>query len=155
MKQRILTTAALCAVVIAAGAASAQDMQGDRPAFDTLDRDGNGGISLQELQDHGAARFAEADTDADGGLSAEEMIAAAEGRAAERAAQMIARFDENGDGLLQSEEMPRPPEDRAARMFGRIDADGDGQVTPAEFDAAKERMGEMRGKRGHGPRGRG
>ena len=62
-------------------------------------------------------------TNGDGGISAEEMIAAAGQRAEDRAAQMIERFDENGDGILQLEEMPQRGEDRAGRMFERVDAD--------------------------------
>ena len=154
MKRQILMAALLSGLVVAAGAASADGHRGERPDFATLDLNGDGMLSLEELQNQGEARFAAADTNGDGGLSAEELIAAAGARAAERAEQMIERHDENGDGVLQIDEMPRPG-DRADRMFDRVDADEDGLISEAEFEAAKDRMGERRGGRDHGSRGRG
>jgi Ca2+-binding EF-hand superfamily protein len=109
-------------------------------------------LSPEELQAQGAAHFTDVDTNGDGGLSAEEMIAAADQRAADRAARMIARFDANGDGILQIEEMPMRGQDRAARMFDRVDADEDGLISEAEFEAVKEHFG---GRGGHGQHGRG
>lgn len=144
MRTQILTAALLSGVVMTAGAASAQGFgdHGDRPGFATLDANGDGGITLEELQARGPARFAQADTNADGALSAEEMTAAAQTRAAERAAQIIARFDTNADGLLQEDEMRPRGGDMGARMFQRVDADSDGILTQEEFDAAMERHGQ-------------
>ena len=155
MKRQIFAAALLSGLVMAAGAATAEEHRGDRPDFAELDLNGDGAISLEELQAHGAARFADVDTNGDGGLSADELIAAANGRAEERAARMIERHDDNGDGILQLDEMPRRGEDRADRMFDHVDANRDGQISAEEFEAAKERMGDRRGGRGHGPRGRG
>lgn len=155
MKTQILMAALVAGVVMTAGAASAQGFggeHGERPDFATLDANGDGGITLDELQAQGAARFAEHDTDGDGALSAEELIAAANGRAADRAAQMIARLDANDDGVLQQEEMRPRGGDMGARMFGRVDADNDGILTEAEFEAAMDRHGDHRG---HGMRDRG
>ena len=39
------------------------------------------------------------------------------------------------------------------RMFERVDTDGDGVISEAEREAAKEKMRERRGKRGMGRRG--
>ncbi len=155
MKRQILMVAVLSGLVVAAGAASAEGHRGDRPDFATLDLNGDGALSIEELQAQGEARFADVDTNGDGGLSTDELIAAANDRAQDRAAQMIERHDENGDGMLQLDEMPRRGEDRADRMFDRIDADDDGLISAEEFEAAKERMGERRGGRDKGPRGRG
>ena len=99
---------------------------------------------MEELQAQGEARFASIDTNGDGGLSAEELIAAAEGRAEDRAARMLERLDENGDGILQMDEMPRRGGDRAERMFDRVDANDDGVISQEEFETAKERHGERR-----------
>ncbi len=146
MKTKIMMTAVLAALVATAGAAQAQNHR-ERPDFATLDLDGNGALTLEELQAQGQARFASMDTNGDGAVSAEELIAAANSRAADRAATMIARMDENGDGLLQAEEMQaRRGGDRAARMFDRVDADSDGSISQAEFDTAMDRMGERHGK---------
>ena len=155
MKRQILMVALLSGLVMAAGAASAEEQRGERPDFATLDLNGDGALSLEELQAQGDARFADADANGDGGLSAEELIAAAESRAANRAARMIERFDENGDGLLQRDELPRGDGDRAERMFERADADEDGVISAEEFEQAMEHMKERHGRHGHGPRGRG
>ncbi len=146
MKHNILMAVLLSGLVVAAGAASANE-RGERPDFATLDLNGDGALTLEELQAQAEARFASIDTDSDGGLSAEELIAAAEGRAADRAAKMIERLDENGDGILQQDEMPRRGGDRADRMFERVDADEDGVISQEEFDSAKERANERRGER--------
>jgi len=139
MKTKILITAILASIVVTA--AAAQNAAG-RPDFSNLDADGDGGVTLAEMQAHRADRFASTDSNSDGGLSADELIAAANSRAADRAAQMLDRFDANDDGLLQQAELPQRGGDRAERMFVRIDADGDGSITQAEFDAMKDRMGE-------------
>ena len=151
MKSKILMAALLSGVVLAAGAAQAENHR-ERPDFATLDLNSDGSVSLEEIQAQGDARFASADTNADGALSAQELIAAAGTRASERAAKMIERHDDNGDGVLQIDEMPRRSVgDRAARMFERVDADGDGVLSQEEFETAKERRGE----RGGGKRDRG
>ena len=154
MKTKILMAVLLSGLVLSAGAAQAED-QRERPDFATLDLNGDGALSLEELQAQGQARFDAADTDGDGALSADELSAAASARAAERTAKMIERLDENGDGVLQLEEMPTRGEDRAERMFDRVDTDEDGVISEEEFDTVKERRGDRDGRRGHGPRGRG
>lgn len=151
MKSNVLMATLLSGMVLAAGAAQAAG-HGDRPDFAQLDLDGDGALTLQELQARGQARFEASDSNGDGALSADEMIAAANARTAERVARMIARFDANGDGVLQPDEMPGRGGDFAGRMFERVDADGDGQLTEEEFEAAKKRWGD---RRGQGPRDRG
>ena len=154
MKRQIWMAAVVSGMVMVAGAAQAAGHR-EAPAFADLDLNGDGSLSLEELQAQGEARFAEADSDGDGALSAEELIAQAESRAADRVAAMIERFDENDDGLLQQSELPqRGNGDRAERMFDRVDADDDGVISAEEFEEARERMGERRGG-GKGHRGRG
>lgn len=159
MKTKIMTVALLSGLVLGAGAAQAENNR-ERPDFATLDANGDGGVTLEEMLARGEARFAEMDTDGDGALSAAELAAFGAERAAERAARMIARFDDNEDGLLQQDEMPSRGEGRAAQMFDRVDADSDGVISAEEFEAAKARMGERRGQgrgehRGEGRRDRG
>jgi Ca2+-binding EF-hand superfamily protein len=153
MKMKILMTAVLASVVMTAAAVQAQEQGQDRPerpAFSTLDTNGDGGLTLEEMQAHGEARFAQADANGDGGLSREELIVAADARAADRVTQMFARHDANEDGVLQQSEMPKNGGDRAERMFDRADADEDGTITEAEFEAAKDRMGGRKGQRDRG-----
>jgi Ca2+-binding EF-hand superfamily protein len=70
------------------------------------------------------------------------------------AQQMTGRmmqFDENGDGKLSPNEVPR----EAKRFLNNADQDGDGLLSPSELQAVNERMGEqMRGAQGRGLRGR-
>jgi len=118
---------------------------GEEFTFETLDLDGNGQVTREEMQAFGLQRFSKADTDGDGVLSEAELVAAAQARAAERVTKMVERFDKNGDGALSPEEMPRPDAERSAMMFDVIDSDDNGTITVEEFDIMKERMS----KRGH------
>lgn len=146
MKALLLSACIAAGFAMTAGNASAQD----RADFATLDANDDGALSLEELQNAGAARFAVADADGDGALSLDEMVAQAENRSAERVAKraerVIARMDANDDGVLTLEEMQRSRADRAERMFERADADGDGAISAEEFDAMKGK----KGRRGHG-----
>jgi len=148
MNSKVLMATFLSGMVLMAGAASAQEGR-ERPDFATLDINEDGGITQEELQARGQARFDDVDADGDGALSVEELVAQAQTRAQERAEQMIARLDANEDGVLQADEMQERGGDRMARMFERLDADEDGAISEAEFEEAKKRM---RGRRGDGPR---
>lgn len=164
MKKHLKLTVLALALTGTALASAANAMPGGKrggpdmepPSFEELDTNGDGVVTLEELEALGAARFAEMDTDGDGSISADEMLAAMQERAAERMAKgierMIEKHDENGDGVLSAEELPQPKHDR---MIERLDEDGDGAISAEEFEAAKEKRDE-RGKhsgkngRGHG-----
>ena len=144
MKTQILSVAMIAGFVLVAGDASAQ-----RGAdFGTLDTNGDGSLTLEEIQGAAQARFDAADTNGDGALSVEEIVAAAETNATERAERMLARMDDNEDGSLSIDEMRGDRPERAARMFERVDQDEDGVITQEEFAEMSDRRG-----RGHG-RGR-
>jgi Ca2+-binding EF-hand superfamily protein len=55
---------------------------------------------------------------------------------------MMDRLDANSDGVLSADEIASGK--RAERRFDRVDQDGDGAITKAEFDAAREHMGKRR-----------
>lgn len=149
--------AALLGVMIPAALvlpAVAQDGPGRGPdlVFEAIDLDGDGAVTLQEMEDARDNRFATADADGDGSLDRLELLAMAEERAEQGVDRMLERADADGDGALSAEELAGMREGRsgpsAERIFGRMDADGDGAVSRAEFDAAVARMQERRG--GHG-----
>ena len=112
--------------------------------------------------------FENADANADGSIARDEFLTA-------RAAA-FAKFDQNGDGVLDAADKRDPSrEDRRREGFkGRLDANADGKVTKDEFvngatplfdgadkdgngaldqqelSAAKERARELRGRRREG-----
>lgn len=136
---------AATAIALAGGSAYARSERHGAPIdFETLDTDGNGEITRAEMQDRGAARMARADSDGDGFLTQQELEASAVERAQAFASRMIERHDADADGRLSAEELAKP--DRADRRFNRVDKDGDGAITKAEFDAARDKMkGHRRG----------
>lgn len=161
MKTPVLMAAIVAGFGLVATGAQAQG----RPDFATLDTNGDGAISMAELEAQGEQRFATADTDGNGALSEAEMLAQAEsrseGRAAKMVARMLERLDANNDGEIQQTELPEHGGGRAERMFERADANEDGAISEEEFDAVADRgrggRGGKHGDRGgrHGQRGGG
>jgi len=152
MKTTVLMAGIAAALVMTAADAEAKPNR-DRPDFATLDANGDGQITAEELQAQGAARFAAADTDGNGSLSLEELTAAAAERRENRAGRMLERLDTNEDGELSQEELAAARGgDRAERMIERADADGNGSISQEEFEEAKDRG---RGGRDGGKRDRG
>lgn len=146
MKKSILCSLALAGLVVIAGAAQADNHRGG-PDFSTLDLNGDGSLTQEELRTLADQRFTARDTNGDGALSAAELQAAAADRAGRRSAGMIERLDQNGDGLLQRSELEARGSDRGARMFERADSDGDGAISAEEFQAIKDSP-RRRGRRG-------
>ncbi|WP_171096989.1 EF-hand domain-containing protein [Ruegeria sp. HKCCD7255] len=118
------------------------------PTFQELDANGDGVISEAEVTAFGQQRFGAADTDGDGQLSLEELQASAQARASERASKMFDKHDVNQDGFLSTDELPKPR--RGAKMFERIDADGNGTISEQEYADAQDKM-ERRHKRKGAP----
>ncbi len=132
-------------------------LAGPRMIFEEVDLNSDGAVTLEELQNAGQARFAQADTDNNGVLTRTEMMAHAQNRMEQRVDRIIARADADGDGALSFAEIA---ETRAGargpnpeRIFTRMDTNQDGQVTEAEFQAATEALMERHGHRGTGQRG--
>lgn len=70
------TFAALCALVVVTGTA-AQAASAGKPTFESLDKNSDGKVSLNEASDHDAlfVAFKSLDTNKDGVLSREEFAA--------------------------------------------------------------------------------
>ncbi len=117
----------------------------ERPRFSQLDGNGDGIITIAEVQKQAQDKFSAADTNGDGQLDASELAAAARERAG-RIERLITRKDKNGDGLLSLEEMA-PRNGGGERLFARADIDGNGEISQAEWDAAPAH------RQGNGPRG--
>ena len=59
---------------------------------------------------------------------------------AERKAQMLAKYDTNKDGKLDSTERAVMRDEMAVMRFKKLDLDGDGKVTLDEFKQAKAQL---------------
>ena len=153
MKKAVIL-AGLIVATVGSGLAYA-DMRSGRggpqqmPSFEELDLNGDGFVTMEELESQKTERFSETDLNGDGVLSVDEIAENIRAGAEERAQRMIERGDENGDGVISVDELP----DRgnmAERLFDRVDQDGDGMVSAEEFEAALQHMQE---RRHGGPRG--
>ncbi len=160
-KSRILAVAVVAiASTATTGAADADRSRGEHALqFDELDADGDGVVTMVELEAHRIARFNEFDTDSDGSLSKAEVAGlVGERRSRSRRNQesvsedrlnrwierLIDRHDSDENGSISMAELRAP---RIERMMEYLDSDGDGQLTKAEFD-------ERSKKRRHGWWGR-
>lgn len=122
---------------------------GDALLFRSVDTDGNGTLSKEELAKAGEA-LAKLDKNADGSVSREEILPPrGEGfRPGQPQAgqpdrpnpsQMLGymmRQDANGDGAISKEEAG----DRLRENFDRIDGNGDGKLTEPELKQMIEKM---------------
>jgi len=142
--------APLMAALMIAPAANAGDKHGARTAhIMTLDLDGDGWITRAEAEKAAAARLDKADTDGNGTLSLPEMQARAQADAAERSARKFARLGANGDGQIGKDEMQGAKRaGRVDRMFDRIDANGDGVLDAGELASARAKHGKRHGGAG-------
>ncbi len=155
MTRKILIGSTALAVALTATLAFAdargmgEGMRGQGPVMDfaTMDTNGDGSITLEDIEALRAQRFAEIDTDGNGQVSREEFMNHAAAQAGERAGAMFDRMDADGDGVLSRDaiEARRGRGPDAGRMIARFDTDGDGAVSQEEFDSARaafrDRMG--------------
>lgn len=148
----VLGTAMITAVALGAAAqAEAKPFGGQSVmVFADLDQDKDGKITKEEFAARGEARFKAADADGNGELSLEEMQAAAAKRSATRAEEMLKTLDTDGNGTLSQAEMDAAKGGKREgkmgdRFISKLDTDGDGAVSEAEFAAMKDKMSKKRG----------
>ena len=137
MKKLITLIAATLALALTAMSTQARP-DPDR-MFDRMDADGDGLLTLTEMQAREPRRLRKMDTNDDGGLSLDEMLSAMEAhqekhkkrqakraeRMANRVREQFTKLDENADGVVM------PDEIRLA-TFTDMDANGDGFVSKDE-----------------------
>ena len=132
---RIPLTAGLAAVVLAVGAVTAYAQEGFNP-----DTNGDGKITLAEMQASRVARMMQADTNHDGKISKAEFVTSMQQRAARWGGnggggppggidEMFKRQDLNGDGYITKAEI----EQATAQRFARMDTAHKGYLTPDEM----------------------
>lgn len=130
--------------------------RGERGAkmLERVDTNGDGNISLEEVEASKAEKFSSTDLNGDGGITLEEMTASKEARRAERKAERaeraFARLDKNGDGSVTVAEFEARDSKRQMNWFEKADTDSDGVVTEAEREAA---WSFRKGKRRNGQQG--
>jgi hypothetical protein len=140
--KRILFAAAALALV--AGAANAQPAgkMGAR-----ADGDGDGKITLSEFRTARVTQMMKLDANKDGKVSKAEFDARGQGRGAPEGkpkgdgSRMFGMLDTNKDGALDKAELGKMAEKR----FARMDADGDGVLSAAERQSARQGARGMMG----------
>jgi len=145
------------------GMGMGEGMRGEGPRMDfaTLDANGDGSITPEDIEALREGRFAALDANGDGEVSRQEFMDHSAAQAGERAGTMFDRMDADGDGTLGRDaiESRRGPGPDAGRLISRFDSDGDGAISQDEFGAAQAqlrgRMGdrmERGGRMEHGDR---
>ena len=93
-----------------------------RTLMGRVDADGDGAITLEEIDSFRAATVSDADASGDGALSLDEFQTIWMKVMNERMVDAFQRLDADGSGSIDEAEIDRP----MARMIDRMDRDGDG-----------------------------
>jgi Ca2+-binding EF-hand superfamily protein len=116
--------------------------------FARIDADGDGKVTLAEMQKMAGDHFAQVDANKDGRVTKEELASFGEQMRSkhegDRSARMDERFaerDTNKDGKLSRQEVQRMPD----QFFARVDTNKDGFLSKEELAAGKQAMHEHAG----------
>jgi len=142
---RTVTAAALLAALSVSPAlaqSAPQGQMGMMPDFATLDANGDGKISPDEMKAFGVGRVAGMDANKDGFVTKDEMKAFIVAKMTDRVNSMVdqrfAKLDPDNTGKVSLDKLENPQ--REEKMFKRMDKNGDGVISKDEFDAAKAKM---------------
>lgn len=143
---RALMVATATMLCLGGSAATAQDRDGDEDRqrenrwVRFLDTDGDGRVSLDEIKAEQQRLISAADVDDDGMLSVEEFRRRGRLFMRLRATTLFDLMDANGDEMLTAEEIAAPSE----RWLARYDANGDGGLDADEVLSRRGRRGHRR-----------
>lgn len=114
-----------------------------------FDKNGDGRLEVSELPERMQKFLGAADTDKDGTLTVAELTAARDAFRAKfgnhegksmNPADVLARLDKNGDGKLETDELPPFMQ----KFMSKADTNGDGVLTLAEMTAARDNFVKAR-----------
>jgi len=139
----VFLSAALAATLLAAASAQAQvpPPQSASPSFKSLDRDGNGRVSLDEVMAYAKKRSADVepfrisdvDLDGDGRLTPEELKKAGMKGFEGQGVINVKDLDIHGDGYVSREDLDEYFRRKHREAYARADADKDGSLKQSEF----------------------
>ena len=120
-------------------------------ALKTLDKDGDGKLSAEELRPAGMGGRGgfggQGGQVGPGGPGAEGGPGAPFGQGGGDFAARLLESDKNGDGKLSKEELP----ERMQQMFDRLDSNADGFIDKTEINAMANQMRQRGGGQGRPP----
>ena len=97
--------------------------------LESFDRNGDGKLTQDEIDESRRARFAKFDQNGDGKLTLEEFESLWRDFMRTRMVRGFQALDEDGDGAVTGEEYLKP----MSRMVQRLDRNGDGEITADEM----------------------
>ncbi len=125
--------------MMAVRAATGQQQPDPSRIFDSADTNGDGIITREEFLAARERLFTRLDRNGDGYIDKDDTSARLVGRrkTQERLAELIARFDKDGDGRLSRTEFVDGP----TPLFDQADTDHNGELSRQEVAAAKALFG--------------
>ena len=130
MKKSAIAWVILALSATALPSQSLAQNRSDDAAFERMDADKSGDLSLEELVAGGNPRITAADTDGDGNVTLEQITASFKGSDA-AAQEFMGRFDTDKDGVISRVEV----EARRTSNFKLLDVNSDGKLVKDEMPA--------------------
>lgn len=127
-RERVMKTSVIALAFVAVAAMGSSQAVAQDAAFERMDADKSGDVSLAEFVAAGNPRVTAADKDGDGKVTLEQLSASLSGNDAV-ARDLMVRFDTNKDGTITRAEVDA----RRASNFKKLDANADGKLQKSEM----------------------